>query len=71
MSLRYSRVSWLRKWQAIKPFHIGVELRQGCVLFVFFFIIYMNWIDKCNQADGFTTMEIEKSVEKQDCLLGG
>ena len=48
--------SWLSKWQAIKAFHKGVELRHGCVLFLFFFIVYMNWIDKCNQADEFATI---------------
>ena len=46
-------VSWLSKWQAIKALHIGVELRQECVLFILFFIVYMNWIDKCNQDDEF------------------
>ena len=34
-----------------KPFHVGVELRQGCVLSALLFNVYMNWIDKCNQAD--------------------
>ena len=48
--------SWLSKWQAIKAFRVGIELRQECDLFVFFFIVYMNWIDKCNQADGFATI---------------
>ena len=46
-------VSRLSKWQAINAFYIGVELRQGCVLFLFFFIVYMNCINKCNQIDGF------------------
>ena len=50
-------VSWLNKWQAIKAFHIGVELRQESVLFPLFFIVYMNWIDKCNRADEFATIE--------------
>ena len=44
-------VLWLSKWQAIKAFHIGIELWQECDLFLLFFIVYMNWIDKCNQAD--------------------
>ena len=44
-------VSWLSKWQAIKAFYIGIELWQECDLFLLFFIVYMNWIDKCNQAD--------------------
>ena len=50
-------VSRLSKWQAIKAFHIGVELLQGCVLFLLFFIVYMNCIDKCNQIDEFATIE--------------
>ena len=35
-------IVWYGKWQAIKGFYVGVELRQGCVLFPLFFIIYMN-----------------------------
>ena len=60
MSLKHSMVptgvSCLSKWQAIKAFHIDVELRQGCILFLLFFIVYKNWIDKCNQADEFATI---------------
>ena len=62
MSLRHSvkpsGVSWLSKWQAIKAFHIGIELQQECGLFLLFFIVYRNWIDKCNQADEFATIRI-------------
>ena len=50
-------VSWLSKWPAIKALNIGVELRQECVLFLLFFIVYMNWIDKCNQDDKFAPIE--------------
>ena len=61
MPLRHSvvptGVSWLSKWHAIKAFHEGVELRQKCVLFLFFFIVYLNWIDKCNQVDEFATIK--------------
>ena len=57
MPLRHSIVPigvlWLCKWQAIKAFHIGIELRQECDLFLLFFIVYTNWIHKCNQADEF------------------
>ena len=62
MLLRHSMVltgvSLLSKWQAIKPFHIGIKLRQGCALFPLFFILYMSWIDKCNQVDEFATIGI-------------
>ena len=34
-----------------KSFHVGVGLRHGCVLPPLLFIVYMNWIDKCSQAD--------------------
>ena len=44
-------VSWLSKWQAIKAFHIGIELWQEYDLFLLFFIVCLNWIDKCNHAD--------------------
>ena len=55
-SMAPTGVSRLSKWQAIKAFHIGVELRQGCVLFLLFFIVYMNWIYKCDQADQFASI---------------
>ena len=38
-----------------KPFHVGVGLRQECVLSPLLFIVYMNWIDKCSQADECAT----------------
>ena len=34
-----------------KPCHVGVGLRQGCVLSPLLFIVYVKWIDKCSQAD--------------------
>ena len=34
-----------------KPFHVGVGLRQGYVLSSLLFIVHMNWIDKCSEAD--------------------
>ena len=69
MPIRYSmvatRVSWLSKWQTIKAFHIGVELQQGCVLFLLFFI-YLHELDwNCNQADVIATI----GNWKISCLL--
>ena len=60
MPLRHSMVPtgvlWLSKWQAVKAFHISIELQQECDLFLLFFIVHMNWIKKCNQADEFATI---------------
>ena len=39
-----------------KPFHVGVELRQECVLSPLLFIVYMNWMNKCSQADECSTI---------------
>ena len=39
-----------------KPFHVGVGLWQGCVLSPLLFIVHMNWIDKCSQADECATI---------------
>ena len=39
-----------------KPFHVGVGLRQGCVMPPLFFTVYMNWIGKCSQADECATI---------------
>ena len=60
MPLRHSMVptgvSWLSKWQAIKAFHISIELWHECNLLLLFFVVYMNWIDKYNQANEFATI---------------
>ena len=39
-----------------KPLHEGVVLREGCVLSFLLFIVSMNWIDKCSQADECATI---------------
>ena len=35
---------------------MGVGFRQGCVLSPLLLIVYMNWIDKCSQADECATI---------------
>ena len=44
------------------PCRVGVKLRHACFLFSLFFIICMNWIDKCNQLMSVPRSEIAKSV---------
>ena len=39
-----------------KLFHVGVGLRQECVLSPLHFIVYMNWIDKRSQAGECATI---------------
>ena len=55
-----------------KPFHVGVGLRQGCVLSPLVFIVYMNWIDKCSQADECATIgncKISRLLFADDLVL--
>ena len=55
-----------------KLFHVGVGLRQGCVLSLLLFIVYMNWIDKCNQADECVTIgncKIRRLLFADDLVL--
>ena len=39
-----------------KSFHMGVDLRQGCVLSPLLFIIYMNWMEKLSRIDECVTI---------------
>ena len=62
---------WVNGEQS-KPFHVGVGLRQGCVLPSFLFIVYMNWIDKCSQADECATIgncKISRLLFADDLVL--
>ena len=55
-----------------KPFHVGVGLRQGCVLSPLVFIVYMNWIDKYSQADECATIgncKISRLMFADDLVL--
>ena len=55
-----------------KPFHVGVGLRQGCVLSPLLFIVYMNWIDKCSQTDEGVTIgsfKISRLLFADDLVL--
>ena len=47
--------------QQSKPFHVGVELRQGCVLSPLLLIVYMNWIEKYSRADECATINCKVS----------
>ena len=39
-----------------KSFHVGIGLRQGCVLSPLLFIIYMNWMYKLSRTDECVTI---------------
>ena len=55
-----------------KPFHVGVGLRQECVFSLLLFIVYMNWIDKCSQADVCATIgncKISRLLFADDLVL--
>ena len=55
-----------------KPFYMGVIIRQGCVSSPLLFIVYMNWIDKCSQADKRTSMrncKISRLLIADDLVL--
>ena len=55
-----------------KPFHVSVALQQGCVLSPLFFIVYMNWIDKCSQAGECATItncKISRLLFADDLVL--
>ena len=55
-----------------KPFHVGVGLRQGYVLSPLLFIVYMNWIEKCCQADECATIgncKISRLLFADDLVL--
>ena len=55
-----------------EPFHVGVGLRQGCVLSSLLFIVYMNWIDKCSQANECATFgncKISRLLFANDLVL--
>ena len=55
-----------------KPFRMGVGLWQGCVLSLLLFIVYMNWIDKCSQANECATIgncKISRLLFADDLIL--
>ena len=46
---------WVNGKQS-KPFRVGVGLSQGCLLSPLLFIVAMNSIDECSQADECATI---------------
>ena len=60
------------KGKQSKQFHVGVKLQQECVLSPLLFIVYMNWIDKCSQADECATIgscKISRLLFPDDLVL--
>ena len=55
-----------------QPFYVGVGLRQGCILSPLLFIVYVNWIDICSQADECATIgncKISRLLFADDLVL--
>jgi len=55
-----------------KPFHVGVGLRQECILFPLLFISYMNWKDKHSQTNECATIgncKINRLLFADDLVL--
>ena len=55
-----------------KLLHVSIRLWQGCVLSPLLFIVYMNWIDKCSQADECATIgncKISRLLFADDLVL--
>ena len=55
-----------------KPFYVGDRPPQGCDLSPLFLIAYMNWIDKCSQADDCDTIgncKISRLLFADDLVL--
>ena len=62
---------WVNGKQS-KPFYVGVGLLQGCVLSSLLFIAYIDWIDKCSQADECATIgncKISRLLFAHDLVL--
>ena len=52
-----------------KPFHVDVGLRQGCVLSLLLFIVYMNWIDKSSQKKKKKSSQVDECVAIGNCKI--
>ena len=64
---------WVRvNGKQSKSFHVEVGLRQGCVLSLLLFIIYMNCIDKLSRTDECVTIgrcKISRLLFADDLVL--